>query len=406
MCEISIPKKPSIELADLFLIHAYQYIEQHGVSVVQNKAIKAISQCRTAALGGHVARCNHCGRENISYNSCRYRYCPKCQTTHQLRWLENRKAELLPVEYFHVVFTIPHELNALASYNASVIYNLLFQSAWATIRTLGQDKKRLNGQMGMLSFLHTWGQNLGQHIHLHCLVPGGALQTNTKQKKIWHPVKSSYLFSVKVMSSLFGKYFREGIKKAYQNKVFTFKNAIAQYAKPNQFSALMSLLTKKNWNVYAKAPFNGAEGGLEYLARYVSKTAISNHRLVSCENGKVTFKWRDYSDGNKQKLMTLEAHEFIRRYLSHILPDGFMRVRSFGFLSNACKSKNIDLIRALIHPHQTRILAIKVKESSVELIKRLTGINVELCKHCKIGHLQKIISLPSKPPCHTYWNTS
>lgn len=404
MCDQSIQQKPSVELADIFLKHASCYIEQHGVSVAQNKAIKAISQCRTATLGGHISRCNHCGVEAISYNSCRYRHCPKCQTVKQLRWLENRQAELLPVEYFHVVFTIPHELNGLASYNAPEIYNLLFQAAWLTIQTLGQDKKRLKGQMGMLSFLHTWGQNLSQHIHLHCMIPGGALGINEQQGKVWNPTSSGYLFPVKVMSKLFGKFFREGLRKAYQNKVFTFKNSIASYEQSETWEQLMSVLRGKSWNIYAKAPFNGVKGGLEYLARYVSKTAISNQRLISYNDEEVTFKWRDYSDENKTKQMTLDAAEFMRRYLSHVLPDGFMRVRSFGFLANACKAKNIELIRELISPHKKEEKTIKSKEPVTELIKRLIGVDIEQCSHCKIGRLQIIQSLPDTN--RRYWNSS
>jgi hypothetical protein len=434
MCETTITKKPSLELADIFLQHAQSYIEKHGVSVAQNKAIKAVSQCRTAALGGHVSRCNHCGVVEISYNSCRYRHCPKCQTMKQLRWLEARKAEILPVPYYHVVFTIPHELNGLASYNAPLIYNLLFQSAWSTLNTLGHDPKRLNGQMGMLAFLHTWGQNLSQHIHLHCLIPGGAITENEHQEKKWNAAGGKYLFPKRVLSALFRPIFIQGLKKAYKNNQIVFKGAGTPDANSVQFKKLIQLLYKKSWNVYAKAPFNGAKGGLEYLARYVSKTAISNHRLMSCEEGKVTFKWKDYADHSKEKLMVLDAHEFIRRYLSHVLPDGFMRVRSFGFLANACKTKNIALIRSLIAPQlptteikmiplesppvqptknsttrssSEKVSELLVKESAVELIQRLIGIDVGLCKCCKVGRLEIIEALPSqKVVCASYWDSS
>jgi hypothetical protein len=435
VCDQSGRKKTSVELADVFLQYADTYIEQHGVSAAQNKAIKAISRCRTSALGGHVACCNHCGAKEISYNSCRYRHCPKCQTMKQVRWLENRKKELLPVNYFHVVFTLPHELNNIASYNPAVIYNLLFKAAWSTVYTLGKDKKRLAGLTGMMSFLHTWGQNLSQHIHLHCMIPGGALCDVGDQKK-WHPSKSGFLFPVKVMSKLFGKIFLTLLQQAFLTNELRFKGVITDLSEPKIFAKLAAQLATKSWNVYAKKPFNGAEGGMEYLARYVTKTAISNERILSCDNNQVTFKWRDYSDRNKSKIMTLDANEFIRRYLSHVLPNGFMRVRSFGFLANACKAKNINLIRALLnhekskessdsaslseaklleskfvksssHAPDTTSCAQKTtpetcKESAVELIKRVTGVDVELCKQCKIGRLEivKSFSGTTQPPIY------
>lgn len=206
MCTQSTRQKKPVELADIFSQYAETYVAQHGASSVQYKAIHAITNCRTAALGGHTSRCNHCGALEISYNSCRYRHCPKCQKTKQIRWFEARKSELLPVPYFHVVFTLPHELNSIASYNPVLIYNLLFQAAWATVNTLGHDKKRLNGQMGMLAFLHTWGQNLSQHIHLHCMIPAGAIRVVDGEPE-WKACKEDYLFPVKVMGKLFGKLF-------------------------------------------------------------------------------------------------------------------------------------------------------------------------------------------------------
>jgi len=399
--------KSPVELADVFEQYADAYIEQHGVSAAQNKAIKAISNCRTSALGGHVLRCNHCGAEEIAYNSCRYRHCPKCQTAKQLRWLESRKAEILPVDYFHVVFTIPHELNGIASYNPSVIYNLLFKAAWSTIHTLGQDKKRLAGLMGMLSFLHTWGQTLSQHIHLHCMIPGGALCENNGRKE-WRSSKQGFLFPVRVISRLFGKLFLTLLQQAFTNDELTFKGSIAYLHEPKKFGQLIAQLTKKSWNVYAKEPFNGAEGGMEYLARYVSKTAIGNERILSCDDNQVSFKWRDYSNHNTSKVMTLDADEFIRRYLSHVLPDGFMRIRAFGFLANACKAKNINQIRSLLNAYETMdtTCSKKVIEPIAELIKRITGIDIELCKQCKIGRLEVTRVILSNKESLAYSDTS
>lgn len=465
MCHSHKPARASVELADIFARHAEQYIAEQGVSTFQQKAVHAISRCRTSALGGHVLRCDHCGATEISYNSCRYRHCPKCQTSKQLRWITARKAELLPVPYFHVVFTLPHELNSLASYNPVVIYNLFFRAVWATVETLGRDKNRLNGKTGMLAFLHTWGQNLSQHIHLHCMIPGGAL-CETEDGLQWNPSKKSkkskknYLFPNRVMSKLFGKLFISALEKAYNNQELNFKGGISSLAEPTRFAILKSQLAKKSWNVYAKEPFNGAIGGIEYLARYFAKTAISNERIISMDDDHVTFKWRDYADNNKPKTMQLTAHEFIRRYLSHILPDGFMRVRYFGFLANSCKQKNIELIRSLLDrmpqnvlhddeelfdtpessttahtvlaqaitalqpayqtsslmgsavipqstiPYRTEA-SVPKQESVAELMKRVAGIDIEQCKHCKVGRLQKIEEIkPRLSRSHEAWDTS
>ena len=464
MCIQSSRPIKKVELADIFSKHADAYVASHGVSSIQHKAINAISRCRAAALGGHVLRCDHCGVLEIAYNSCRYRHCPKCQSTKKLRWLEERKAELLPVPYFHVVFTLPHELNPLASYNPAAIYKLLFKAAWATVNTLGHDKKRLDAQMGMVAFLHTWNQKLNQHNHLHCMVPAGGLR-DVDGQVLWHASnKPDYLFPVKVMGKLFGKLFLTELTKAFINNEFQFKGCITELAKEVNFMKLKVLLSKKTWNVYAKEPFNGAEGGMEYLARYFSKTAIGNERILSCDENQVAFKWRDSKDNKKTKIMHLDVHEFIRRYLSHILPHGFMRARYFGFLANSVKAKNITLIRSLLSTdkqddmtvmitgpqaavsqalhrmsnssgdriaerqpmHHTLSLSnipnsvtfnqdikavkpsdSKASESVAELIKRVVGIDISLCKHCKIGRLEKIqMLLPNALQIPSPWDTS
>lgn len=388
MCNQQICDKHSVELADVFLRYGDAYIDQHRISTPQDKAVRALSRCRTSALGGHVTRCNHCGIEKNNYNSCRNRHCPKCQKTKQMRWIESRKSELLPVGYFHVVFTIPHELNRIASYNQSLIYNLLFKAAWICVCTLGKKNNAFGGLMGMLAFLHTWGQNLSQHIHLHCMIPGGALCDVDDQKQ-WKSSKPNYLFSVKVMARFTGKVFLRLLREDYNNNEITFGGSISELEKPDKFDQLIALLRKKSWNVYAKEPFNGAEGGLEYLGRYVSKTAIGNERILSHDNQQVTFKWRDYADNSKEKIMVLDAHEFIRRYLQHVLPNGFMRIRAFGFLANACKAKNIDLIRSQLTPNDNGLKQDKKNKEPIDaLMMRLTGIDINLCQTCKIGHLE------------------
>ncbi len=310
------------------------------------------------------------------------------------------------MKYFHVVFTIPHELNGLAAYNQKVIYNILFKAASQTVEILGNDPSRkLGGQMGMLSVLHTWGQNLSQHIHLHSIIPGGALCEGENQQKIWHSCKGKFLFPVKVMSRLYGKRFVMLLEEAYKNKELFFKGATEKLGGVLEFAKLVALLRTKSWNVYAKEPFNGAVGGVEYLARYVSKIAIGNERLLSLEDGQVRFKWRDYADHNTQKVMTLDADEFIRRFLSHILPNGFMRIRSSGFLGNACKAKNLELIRSLIGEAAQKPKPIAI-EPVLELIERIIGVDVLLCKHCKVGRWEIIESIPRAKQSRHYQDTS
>lgn len=389
MCKHRSRVRDSTELADIFNLYGNTYIERHKLSLAQHKAVNAIRNCRTVTLGGNVQRCTCCEAEFISYNSCRNRHCPKCQALAKARWLEARQAELLPVEYFHVVFTIPHELNFLASYNQVPIYKILFKSAWTVIQTLGMDKKRLGGKMGMLAALHTWGQNLLQHIHLHCIIPGGAL----KNEK-WISCKPGFLFPVRVISKIFRGTFISLLRQAYQKDELQLQGVVADLADPKVFTLLLNQLMKKEWCVYSKEPFNGAKGAVDYLAKYVYKTAISNSRILSCNNGKVTFKWRDYSNHNKLKTMTLGVHEFMRRFLSHVLPDGFMRIRSFGFLANSCKAKKIQQILRFIQqsPQKTTI---KKKESAEELMLRLTGVDINLCPKCKTGKLHTIKTIPN-----------
>jgi hypothetical protein len=399
VCEHTSRVKNPAELADIFNLHANSYIAKHRLSKEQHKAVNAIRNCRTAVLGGNVQRCTCCGAEIISYNSCRNRHCPKCQALAKARWLAARQAELLPVEYFHVVFTIPHELNFLAGYNQVIIYNILFKAAWIAIQKLGKDEKKLGGVMGMLAALHTWGQNLLQHIHLHCIIPGGALKNDE-----WISCKPGFLFPVRVISKIFRGTFVSLLRQAYQNDELKLQGVIADLSDPKIFNRLLDQLMTKDWCVYSKEPFNGAKGAVDYLAKYVYKTAISNNRILSCNDGKVAFKWRDYSRHNKLKTMRLDAHEFIRRFLTHVLPDGFMRIRSFGFLANSCKAKKLQQILSLLNQD----IPARKKEPTGELMYRLTSIDINLCPKCKIGKLKTIKTLPNFRQLQygKYWNTS
>jgi hypothetical protein len=377
-----------VELADIFRMHGDAYCQANTLTPEQYKVFQAITNCRTSILGGHVEQCDQCNAIQCAYNSCRNRHCPKCESFKAAQWLEARQAELLPVRYFHVVFTLPHELNHLVLYNKELLYNLLFESAWQTLKTLGNDPKRLNGEMGMLAILHTWSQNLSQHNHAHCIVPGGALKINGK----WVSAKN-YLFPVKVLSKLFRGTFVSKLRSLYQRNQLTLPDQLTQTLSKNNFNGLLDLLMEKNWVVYAKPPFASPENLLNYLGRYTHKIAISNHRIVAVDKQFVTFKWRDYADGSKEKIMKLKPEEFIRLFLSHVVPEGFMRIRSFGFLANACKAKKLQIIRKQLNCKPAKAIE---KKDTARLMFELTGKDITLCPICKQGKLNRISEIPSQ----------
>ena len=379
-------EKRPVELSDVFRMHRESYCNNNTLSPQQYKVINALCNCRTSVLGGHVEQCDHCDNIHVSYNSCRNRHCPKCQSLKTAQWLENRQKELLPVQYFHVVFTLPHELNTLVLYNKQELYSCLMQSVWKTIKTLGEDPKRLNGLMGMIAILHTWGQNLSSHNHIHGIVPGGALVNGDQ----WQSSKSNYLFPVKVMSTLFRGIFISGLRTLYEENKLKIPEDTDLKTSLNikkNFEALLHSLMEKPWVVYSKKPFAGPEQLLEYLGRYVNKIAISNSRILSCDEGSVKFKWRDYSDNNKVKIMDLKPEEFIRRFLSHVVPEGFMRIRFFGFLANASKKENVKKIRALLSYSP---IEEKQKKDIRTRMLELTGKDITLCQKCNKGHFYTI----------------
>ncbi len=293
----------------------------------QHRALRAIAACRTAALGGHTEACDVCGAIRVAYNSCRNRHCPKCPTIAKARWVAARRAELLPIEYFHVVFTLPHALNPLAQGNPRVIYNLLFQAATATLATFGDDPRHLGGELGVIAILHTWGQTLVQHLHLHCVVTGGAL---TRDGARWLPAKPGFLFPVRALARVFRGKYLDGLRRAFDRGALRFAGSVAGLADPIAFGQFLATLRTPEWVVYAKPPFGGPDQVLEYLGRYTHRVALSNDRLVSLAEGLVRFRWRDYAHGNRVKTMALPATEFLSRFLLHILPGGFVRIRHFG----------------------------------------------------------------------------
>jgi hypothetical protein len=381
---VTLKREKAVELADIFRRHGDAYCQANTLTPEQYKVFHAIKNCRTRVLGGHVEQCDHCNAIQCAYNSCRNRHCPKCESFKAAQWLEARQAELLPIRYFHVVFTLPHELNYWVLYNKQLLYNLLFESAWQTLSTIGSDPKRLNGQMGMLAILHTWGQNLSQHNHVHCIVPGGALKVNGQ----WVSTKN-YLFPVKVLSKLFRGIFVSKLRSVYQQNQLKLDQLIEPF---DNFNRLLDTLMEKDWIVYAKPPFTSAENLLNYLGRYTHKIAISNHRILAFDGQSVTFRWRDYADGNKEKVMQLKPEEFIRRFLSHVVPEGFMRIRSFGFLANACKAKKLQIIRKQLRckPPANR----REKKDVATLMLELTGKDITHCPICKQGKLKRIGDIP------------
>lgn len=371
-----------IELQDIFYEYGEDFRRAHRLPLNVLKAMTAIEACRTAELGGHIDECNECGHVRISYNSCRNRHCPKCQTLTKERWLDNRKQDLLPVGYFHVVFTIPEELNYLALTNQEELYSILFQAASETLLELGKDSKYLGAEIGFTSILHTWGQNLMHHPHVHCIVPSGGLSLDGSR---WINSKEDFFIPVKVLSRKFRGKFLYYLKKLYYNNKLKLIGDNQDFIEKHIFQCFVDRLYTKEWVVYCKPPFSSAEYVLEYLGRYTHRVAISNNRLVFFDNGYVTFKWRDYRDNNKQKFMTVTAEEFIRRFLMHVLPDKFVKIRHYGILSNRNRATKLRKCKELTG--SVFKISSTSKLSSTELLFKLTGIDLNVCPCCIKGKM-------------------
>lgn len=339
--------RPPFEVADIVRAAGDAFIErnQDHLAWPQVKALRAIRNCRTQALGGHLDRCCGCGHEAISYNSCRNRHCPKCQTNAREQWLAERSEDLLPVPYFHIVFTLPHELSALALQNKKTIYDLLFHASAETLMEIGADPKYLGARIGFLSVLHTWGQNLQHHPHVHCVIPAGGLAPD---QSCWVRSPTSFFLPVRVLSKVFRGKFTAGLKRLFRARKLAFNGSLRNLADPKLFRQFLRQLFRNDWVVYAKRPFGGPAHLLQYLARYTHRVAISNHRLIAFEDGKVTFRYKDYAHGSKKRKMTVTADEFLRRFLLHVLPRGFVRIRHFGFLANRTRSRTVALCRQLL----------------------------------------------------------
>ena len=393
-CQRLAAARRGVELADILRAHGESYRRDHPLPVSHLKVMQAVERCRTAALGGHLEQCDSCGYERPAYNSCRNRHCPKCQSLANVKWLEKQKSELLPVGYFHLVFTLPHELNALILTNKKILLSDLFKAVGETLVDFG--RTGLGGQIGLITVLHTWDQTLLDHFHLHCLVPAGALSFDQKR---FSPARKNFLFPVTALSIVFRAKFLDLLKNALATNKLLFVGQSACLANPVAFKLLINALRKKPWIVYAKKPFGSPVQVLDYLGRYTHRVALSNERILSAHNGEVTFSYRDRKNHNRKKTMTLDAHEFIRRFLLHVIPKGLMRVRHFGFLANRSKQRLstcrqlLGLLPALPKPPQP---------STHELMLALTGIDFTRCPRCRKGTLIFRAKIPIAEP----WNSS
>ena len=380
--------RPSLELAGIFQQHGPAYRQAHDLPWPQQALMRAIEVCRTPALGSVVDWCDRCQYNHVQYRSCRNRHCPKCQGLARARWLQQRQAELLPVDYFHVVFTLPEAVADIAFYNKSAVYDILFQTTAKTLLTIARDPKRMSVELGFFAVLHSWGQNLHFHPHLHCVVPGGGLTANRDR---WRNGRRRFLLPVKVLSALFRRLFLEALQQAYSAGKLKFFGEQKNLEAPARFAAFLAPLKRCKWVVYAKPPFGGPQKVLEYLGRYTHRVAISNHRLLAMEDGQVSFSWKDYRDG-KKKQMTVPAEEFIRRFLLHSLPPGFQRIRYYGWLANCHRAANLELCRRLLSSPAVELLP-KPKDYR-DYYFALSGKDLRKCPKCGTGLLVRLVVNP------------
>lgn len=380
------PRRP--EVADVLRIFAAAYREAHSPSPAQGRVLRLLPLCRTASLGGHKLRCDSCGHQEISYNSCRDRHCPKCRAAARAEWLAARERELLDVPYFHVVFTLPDELSAIALQNKRLCYGLLFQAAAQTLRTIAADPRHLGAEIGFLAVLHTWSQTLLHHPHVHCVVPGGGISSDQKR---WICCKEDFFLPVRVLSRLFRRLYLEELQRAYCSKELELHGQLHDLREPSTWARAMAPVRHKEWVVYAKPPFGGPTQVLKYLARYTHRVAISNQRIVALEGERVSFRWRDRSAAARNRIMEISGVEFVRRFLLHVLPKGFVRIRHLGFLANRVRDQRIALARSLLHQQHKR-----PPRPSAKLSAAPTPI--DLCPACGTGRLVIVAAMPPGHP--------
>lgn len=379
--------RPPLEVADVVRAHAAEYLSVRSPSTSQIKVLRRIATCRTAALGGHVDCCDSCGHARISYNSCRDRHCPKCQGPERAAWLSKRLEKLLPVPYFHIVFTMPHELHPLVLRNPRRLYSLLFKAASRTLLAIAGDPKHLGADIGVTAVLHTWGQNLLLHPHLHCVVTGGRLAPDQSR---WISTRPQYFAPVRVLSALFRGKFLAALRREYSDGKLELPRCDPHLADPAHWKQFLASLYDKHWVVYAKPPFGGAEQVFRYLGRYTHRVAISNHRLRSLECGRVQFAYRDYAHGARKRTMTLSAVEFLRRFLLHVLPPGFVRIRHYGLFAPCNVPTKLARARESLNvPVETPASLLEAEEPPTwwERFREQTGIDVMRCPCCGSGRL-------------------
>jgi hypothetical protein len=397
-------ERPKREVADIFRRYGEAYRQQHegSLSTTQRRVMTAIEVCRTAALGGHLERCDRCGYERPSYDSCRNRHCPKCQSLARAAWVEERTAEILPTHYFHVVFSVPGPITSIAYQNKEVVYNILFRATAKTLSTIAADPQHLGAEIGFFAVLHSWGQNLLFHPHLHCVVPGGGISPDGSR---WISCRPRFFLPVRVLSRLFRRLFLTYLQEAFDAGQLQFFSSLEALRDRQAFQCHLDSVRNVEWVVYAKPPFAGPKQVVDYVGRYTHRVAISNHRILDIENGQVKFTWRDYRDHSQQKIMTLSADEFIRRFLLHVLPSGFQRIRYYGFLANPHRQQKLELCRKLLgavpaSPPPARSSESVTSEDYRDRYERLTGRSLRECPVCHHGHmitvaLQTIRSSPS-----------
>jgi hypothetical protein len=379
--------RPALEVADVFRRYGPAYRQAHALPIAHRRVMDAIERCRTAALGGHVEQCNACGHQRIAYNSCANRHCPKCQSLARAAWVERRHADLLPVEYFHVVFTVPAPIAALALHNKKTVYAILFRAAADTLRTIAADPQHLGAEIGCIAVLHTWGQALTHHPHVHCVVPGGGLSPDGSR---WVACRPGFFLPVRVLARLFRRRFLDALHHAFDAGDLRFVGALAPLHDPHAFTTFLRPLRQTAWVVYAKPPFGGPAQVLAYLGRYTHRVALANRRLVAIDADHVTFRWKDYRQQTEAS-MTLEATEFIRRFLLHVLPDGFPRIRHYGFLGNRVRQIKLAQCRLLLGVDVVPSPTSAPEASDYrDRHEQLTGQSLRQCPACVRGQMVRL----------------
>jgi hypothetical protein len=386
-------ERPKLEVADIFRRYGEAYRQQHNgsLSTAQRRVMTAIEVCRTSALGGHLERCDSCGHERPCYDSCVNRHCPKCQSLARAEWVEKRTAEVLPTHYFHVVFSVPEQIASIAYQNKEVVYGILFRATAETLTTIAADPKHLGAEIGFFAVLHSWGENLLHHPHLHCVVPGGGISPDGSR---WISSRPRFFLPVRVLSRLFRRLFLIYLQEAFDAGKLQFFSSLESLRDPQAFSHHLDPVRNVEWVVYAKPPFAGPQQVVDYVGRYTHRVAISNHRIVDIEGGEVKFRWRDYRDNNREKTMPLSADEFIRRFLLHVLPSGFHRIRYYGFLANPHRKDKLELCRQLLGMAPSEPSAPATPEDYRDRYERLTGRSLRECPVCHRGRMVAVQVLP------------